>query len=132
MAMQVEVSAAGPVVYFLCSGLYDPAMVIDTMMAEHARRRLPNALWDLRRVALHSFVYDDFEIVASAGARIAPLRGPGAKTAMLVGSEIDRLLLTAFVGVSALINPTTLRPFLHRREALAWLTTVQAEARDAP
>lgn len=123
-SMRVEVTAAGPVIHFCCAGLYDAGVVIDTMVAEHARRRLPHALWDLRRVAMHSFVYDDFEAVAMAGARVSPLRGAGAKTALLVGSEIDRLLLRAFVSVNTLMNPTRLQIFMNRREALVWLTSI--------
>ncbi len=67
---------------------------IDALYRTHAHRL---AIWDLTRASLSGFQADTFGAVARKGEDYADIRGPNARTAFLVASERDALVMRAFV-----------------------------------
>lgn len=102
----------------------------DSCGAQHMMRALDayygendtrDAIWDFRAGRLADFSASDFKDVAHTSARCATVRGPGARTAFVVASEMDELLVQAFVIVADKESPVTFRVFRNINAAWDWL-----------
>jgi len=80
-----------------------------------------HALWDFRNSSASGLSYAAFDPLAEVTAHFDKERGEGSKTAVLVRSDLDRLLFSAFAESKKETLTCEMRAFFDEDEAWAWL-----------
>jgi len=80
-----------------------------------------NVLWNFMGASLSAVRPSGFNDLASAGAQYAAKRGPEARTAILVRSEAEVLLIRAYIGLTIQSHPRIIDVGSRRQEMLDWL-----------
>jgi len=108
-------------VEFVGTGDLSASEIMSASATYHANSPKKCALWNLLGVRISSFKAVNFQIVATKGAEIARLRGPGARNAIVVSNEAERQLLQAYSNMASAVSPVEHEIFYSREEAITWL-----------
>ncbi|WP_420405266.1 hypothetical protein [Nisaea sp.] len=119
--MTVKVSDRGEFVEFIASGFVRPEDVFDAVSAYYEAVPKPWAVWNFLNADLSSFSADQFRKVAANGARFAAARGDDARSAIVVKSDAEAMLIRAFVAMAGVVSPIPFRIFMDRDDAIRWL-----------
>jgi hypothetical protein len=119
--LTVRISDRENFVEFLGMGFVQPEDVFDAVSDYYERVPKTLALWNFLEADLSSFSADQFRKVASNGARFASARGADARTAIVVKSDAEAMLIRAFVAMAGVVSPIPFRIFMDREIAVEWL-----------
>ncbi len=119
--MPIEILDHGELVEFVGSGDLSVDDIIVASSAHHTKTPKKCALWNLLGARVSSFRADNFQKVATKGAELARLRGPGARNAIVISNQTERQLLQAYGNMASAVSPVEHEIFYGRDEAIAWL-----------
>ena len=110
------------VVVFRSAGPCDGPRLSSALENYYREHDTRDVIWDLRAGQLSDFAATEFEAVARTSAKCAIVRGTGARSAFVVDTEIDELLVQAFVGVAGRQSPIAFQVFRNINAAWDWLS----------
>lgn len=119
--MTIEVRAQDAFVEFVGTGNLSAIDIMKVSAEYHSRTPTRLALWNLLDAQISHFKARNFLTVAEKGAELARLRGEGARNAIVVGNEDERLLLHAYASTASAVSPVRHEVFLDRDAAIDWL-----------
>ncbi|WP_339849125.1 hypothetical protein [uncultured Nisaea sp.] len=119
--MPVEVRDHGELVEFVGSGDLSAGDIISASTEHHSKTPKKCALWNFLGARISYFRADNFHKVATKGAELARLRGPGARNAIVISNQAERQLLQAYSNMASAVSPVQHEIFYSRDEAIAWL-----------
>lgn len=89
----------------------------------YSRFDFKHVVWDFQNGSLAAMSAADFKAIAGAGLEFVDKRGAGAKTAVLVASEPEIILIRAFAGMAGLVSPVHFKALLYEDEAMVWISS---------
>ena len=128
--MTIDVRDHGDLVEFVGVGDLSAVEIMAVSSDFHSRTPRKRALWNFLGARISSFRAEHFPKVAEKGAELGQLRGDGARNALLVSDESERLLLLAFASTASAVSNVEHSVFLDRESAVAWLMEATAPEND--
>ena len=119
--MTTKTEVLGDIVIFTASETLTWRDAIDATNNFFSSTPVKHALWDMRKASLSDFPADEFLKVAKNGSRFAEVRGEGAKSAILVTGDFNRMLMEAFSAYALDATPISFKVFVDMEKARAWL-----------
>lgn len=119
--MPIRTKVEDDLVCFTVTGAVDANEILAVLDDHFARHGTRLVAWDLTAAMLATFEASSFRTVARRAAAHVAKRGEHPKTALLAGSEGDRLLLKAFAARAASESDLPIHVFLDRSKMLRWL-----------
>jgi len=117
----IEIHEQEDLVEFVCEDQVSANEIMGVSAEFHEKTPKKLALWNLLAAKISSFRATEFPRVAEKGAELARLRGEGARNAIVVRTEAERVLLTAYSSTASAVSPVEHAVFLDREEAISWL-----------
>lgn len=119
--MPVNVHEHDDFVEFVGTGDLSVDEIIAASVTHHINAPTKCALWNFLGARISYFRAVNFQKVATKGAELANLRGPGARNAIVVSNQAERQLLQAYSNMASAVSPVQHEIFFSRDEAVAWL-----------
>ncbi len=119
--MAIKIVDNGDFVEVLGSGSVSPDEVYIAASEYFSGSPKTNVLWNFLNADLSGFSADRFKEVASDSARFAPKRGDGARSAIVVKSKMEYLLMQAYVARASMESPVIFKVFTERESSIQWL-----------
>ncbi|WP_420564139.1 hypothetical protein [Thalassobaculum sp.] len=80
-----------------------------------------DVLWDLTQASLAMLDISEFQTIEDVASQYSAARGPDLKTAILLSSATDLLLVRAYTAMTLDLRPSAIRASTNRQELLDWL-----------
>ncbi len=108
-------------VHFVVTGLATPHELTEAMAKYYAAYRPKLVLWDFSGASLSGMSPDSFDGLIATSKRFTEVRGPGARTAVLVNAEIEKILVGAYAAFAEEVVGVEYQTFFVLADAEAWL-----------
>ncbi len=121
-AITVEIDEDLSLSIFTVAGDVLVAEIVEFILGHFPESRTDNSLWDLTRADLSVLTKDGIVRIAEAGRTVAPYRKADGRTAIVVTSDMERVLLTIFKAIGDLHGSSRAFAFFdNRTDAVAWI-----------
>lgn len=95
--------------------------LVDFIHATFPAATFSHVLWNFSGASLAMLDIADFRKLADAGREFVALRGPDPRTAVLVQSSVEVLLVRAYSAMTLELRPMAVHASTDRKELLDWL-----------
>ena len=119
--MAIKIIDNGDFVEVLGSGPLSPDEIYIAVSDYFLGAPKTNVLWNFLNADLSGFSADRFKEVASDSAKFASNRGGDARSAILVKSKMEYLLMQAYVARAGMESPIVFKVFTERDSSIQWL-----------
>ncbi|MGJ3261402.1 MAG: hypothetical protein ACFE0S_17510 [Rhodospirillales bacterium] len=107
--------------HFEVMGLATPQELVAAMAVQYEAHRPKLVLWDFSGASLSGMSPDSFGSLMETSKKFTAVRGAGAKTAVLVNAEIEKILVGAYAAFAKEVVGVEYATFFALADAEAWL-----------
>ncbi|WP_193181252.1 hypothetical protein [Nisaea sediminum] len=108
-------------VEFVVRGFVDPDEVVAAIGRYYSGAPQTHSLWNNSEATLSTFTPDSFARIAAEAGKYLHKRGKNPRTAILVNTAAENMLIKAFSARAETVAPLDIRVFGDREAAVAWL-----------
>lgn len=118
---KIEIVDQDGYVEFVVRGFVDPDEVVAAIGRYYSGVPQHHSLWNNSGATLSTLSSDSFASIAAEAGKYLHKRGKNPRTAILVNTAAENMLIKAFSARAETVAPLEIRVFGDREAAVAWL-----------